>query len=87
LRRAVESEPGGSRTNGYRIGVIREYMDKDLLAVADAESIDIIDRAIADLRRLGATIVDPGAHSGKNGDRRHGYEKGRLRSRAREFAW
>jgi amidase len=50
------------RLDGYRIGVIREYMDKDLLAIADVESIDIVDRAIADLRGLGATIVDPGAH-------------------------
>jgi amidase len=48
--------------HGYRIGVIREYMDKDLFTVADSESIDIVDRAIRDLRRLGATIVDPGPH-------------------------
>lgn len=45
---------------GYRIGVIREYMDKDLFTVVDEESIDIIDKAIDDLRKLGATIVDPG---------------------------
>jgi Asp-tRNA(Asn)/Glu-tRNA(Gln) amidotransferase A subunit family amidase len=45
---------------GKRIGVIREYMNKDLFTVADAETIDIVDRAIADLKRLGATIVDPG---------------------------
>jgi Asp-tRNA(Asn)/Glu-tRNA(Gln) amidotransferase A subunit family amidase len=45
---------------GYRIGVIREYMNKALFTVADAETIDIVDRAIRDLRRLGATIVDPG---------------------------
>jgi amidase len=36
-------------------------MDKSLFTQADAESIDIVDRAIGDLRRLGATIVDPGA--------------------------
>ena len=47
---------------GYRIGVVREYMDKDLFTVADAETIDIVDRAIGELRRLGATIVDPGLH-------------------------
>ena len=46
---------------GYRIGVIREYMDKDLFTVQDFETIDIIDEAIEDLRDLGATIVDPGA--------------------------
>jgi amidase len=45
---------------GYRIGVVREYMNKSLFTVADAETIDIVDRAIRDLRRLGATIVDPG---------------------------
>jgi Asp-tRNA(Asn)/Glu-tRNA(Gln) amidotransferase A subunit family amidase len=52
----------GGRLDGYRIGVVREYMDKDLFTVADSETIDIVDRAIADLRKLGATIVDPGPH-------------------------
>jgi Asp-tRNA(Asn)/Glu-tRNA(Gln) amidotransferase A subunit family amidase len=46
---------------GIRIGVVREYMDKRLFTQADHESIDIVDRALADLRKLGATIVDPGA--------------------------
>jgi amidase len=45
---------------GVRIGVIREYMDKKLFTKSDGESIDIINRAIEDLRKLGATIVDPG---------------------------
>jgi Asp-tRNA(Asn)/Glu-tRNA(Gln) amidotransferase A subunit family amidase len=45
---------------GVRIGVVREFMNKNLFTVADAESIDIVDRAIDDLRKLGATIVDPG---------------------------
>src|SRR5579862_4109681 len=45
---------------GIRIGVVREYMDKRLFTKADEETIDIIDAAIGDLRRLGATIVDPG---------------------------
>ena len=48
------------RLNGLRIGVIREYMSKKLFSKADEESIDIVDRAIGDLRKLGATIVDPG---------------------------
>lgn len=48
------------RLDGVRIGVVREYMDKNLFTVADAETIDIIDRAIEDLEDLGATIVDPG---------------------------
>jgi amidase len=50
------------RLNGYRIGVIREYMDKSLFNAADTESIDLADRAIQKLRDLGATIVDPGPH-------------------------
>ena len=45
---------------GYRIGVIREYMDKTLFTVADSESIDIVDRAVDRLRELGATVIDPG---------------------------
>ena len=61
----LPSEPyrsfAGERTlNGIRIGVIREYMDKKLFTEADVESIDLADRAIADLRGLGATIIDPG---------------------------
>ena len=46
--------------NGLRIGVIREHMDKTAFNEADAETIDIAERAVGDLRRLGATIVDPG---------------------------
>lgn len=48
------------RLDGVRIGVVREYMDKSLFTVADAETIDIVDRAIEDLEAIGATIVDPG---------------------------
>src|ERR1700676_2495866 len=48
------------RLDGVRIGVIREYMAKKLFSKADEESIDIVERAITDLRKLGATIVDPG---------------------------
>src|SRR5205823_3813969 len=46
---------------GVRIGVLREYMDKRLFTQADHETIDIVDRAIGALRKLGADIVDPGA--------------------------
>ena len=46
--------------NGIRIGVIREHMDKKLLTESHVETIDIVERGISDLRRLGATIVDPG---------------------------
>ncbi|HKK52018.1 MAG TPA: amidase, partial [Myxococcota bacterium] len=45
---------------GYRIGVVREYMDRDLFSVQDFETIDLIEEAIEDLRDLGATMVDPG---------------------------
>jgi Asp-tRNA(Asn)/Glu-tRNA(Gln) amidotransferase A subunit family amidase len=48
------------RLDGRRIGVVREYMDKELFTVADAETIDIIDREINVLRRLGAKVIDPG---------------------------
>jgi amidase len=47
--------------NGMRIGVIREHMDKKVLNEADSAAIDLTERAVGDLRRLGATIVDPGA--------------------------
>jgi amidase len=48
------------RLDGVRIGVVREYMSRKLSTKADEQSIDLAERAIADLRRLGATIVDPG---------------------------
>jgi Asp-tRNA(Asn)/Glu-tRNA(Gln) amidotransferase A subunit family amidase len=49
------------RLDGVRIGVLREYMRPSLLTKADEESIALVDRAIADLRSLGAVVVDPGA--------------------------
>jgi Asp-tRNA(Asn)/Glu-tRNA(Gln) amidotransferase A subunit family amidase len=50
------------RLDGIRIGVVREFMDKDLFNEAAYQTIDIGDQAINDLRSLGATIVDPGPH-------------------------
>jgi amidase len=47
--------------SGLRIGVVREYMNKTLFTKADEETIDIVSRGVEDLRKLGATIVDPGA--------------------------
>jgi amidase len=63
----LDPQPHGGRSKGkplagYRIGVVREYMDKDLFPVYDWETIDLIDDAIEDLRKLGASIVDPGPH-------------------------
>jgi Asp-tRNA(Asn)/Glu-tRNA(Gln) amidotransferase A subunit family amidase len=45
---------------GLRIGVMREYMNKALFTAADEQSIDIVDAALSDLRKAGATLVDPG---------------------------
>jgi amidase len=62
-RKPVQPYPSfatARRLEGVRIGVIREYMAKKLFAKADEESIDIVEHAIEDLRKLGATIVDPG---------------------------
>jgi len=50
----------GQSLKGFRIGVIREYMDKALFTIADSESLDLVDRAVESLRLLGATLVDPG---------------------------
>jgi amidase len=48
------------RLEGTRIGVIREYMDRKAFNQADEESIQAAERALVDLQKLGATIVDPG---------------------------
>jgi amidase len=45
---------------GVTIGVVREYMNKKLFNEVDAETIDIVSRGVDDLKKLGATIVDPG---------------------------
>jgi amidase len=45
---------------GLRIGVVREYLNRTLLAQADAQSVDLIEMAIDVLKKLGATVVDPG---------------------------
>jgi Asp-tRNA(Asn)/Glu-tRNA(Gln) amidotransferase A subunit family amidase len=45
---------------GLRIGVVREYMDKKLFTKADEENIDIVSRAVEELKKLGATVIDPG---------------------------
>jgi Asp-tRNA(Asn)/Glu-tRNA(Gln) amidotransferase A subunit family amidase len=54
------------RLDGMRIGVLREFgMDKSMVSsVAHYEGIDLITKAVDDLRALGATIVDPGPGNG-----------------------
>jgi amidase len=51
---------GQARLDGLRIGVVREFMNKELFTQAAHQPIDIAERAIEDLKKLGATIVDPG---------------------------
>jgi Asp-tRNA(Asn)/Glu-tRNA(Gln) amidotransferase A subunit family amidase len=50
----------GARLDGVRIGVIREYMDKRLFTKRDEAVIDVVDKAVSELRATGATVVDPG---------------------------
>src|SRR5688572_4312902 len=58
---ASSQAPAGVRPlAGLRIGGVREDMNRKLLARADEESIDLVERAIAELSKLGATIVGPG---------------------------
>jgi len=59
--RSYASAAAAKRLDGLRIGVVREYLNKKLFSQADEQSIDLVERAIAELRKLGATIVDPGA--------------------------
>jgi Asp-tRNA(Asn)/Glu-tRNA(Gln) amidotransferase A subunit family amidase len=42
---------------GLRIGVVREYLNRKLLAKADDESVGLVERAIAALGQLGATVI------------------------------
>jgi Asp-tRNA(Asn)/Glu-tRNA(Gln) amidotransferase A subunit family amidase len=56
----AEKDVNNAPLKGMRIGVIREFMNKDLFKEASFQSIEIAERAIDDLRDLGATIIDPG---------------------------
>ncbi|MDR3415131.1 MAG: amidase [Nevskia sp.] len=59
-KQPYESFTHETRLDGLRIGVVREYMNKKLFTKADEQTIDIVGKAVDDLRGLGATIVDPG---------------------------
>lgn len=58
--RPYESFAHEKRLDGVRIGVVREYMNKSLFTKADEQTIDLVSAGVEDLRKLGATIVDPG---------------------------
>jgi len=55
-----ESFTHAKSLKGMRIGVIREYMDKGVYGKESYQNIDIVNKAIEDLKKLGAVIVEPG---------------------------
>jgi Asp-tRNA(Asn)/Glu-tRNA(Gln) amidotransferase A subunit family amidase len=59
-RTSYLSETTARSLAGLRIGVVREYLNRTLLTKADEESVELVERAIGVLRKLGATVVDPG---------------------------
>lgn len=52
------AKPGS--LSGLRIGVVREYMNKKLFTKADEQTIDLVSKGAEDLKKLGATVIDPG---------------------------
>jgi amidase len=57
--RPYESFTHDHSLKGVRIGVVREYMDRKVfVGPLYANNIDLAERAIEDLRKLGATIVE-----------------------------
>jgi len=60
--KAYESFTQEKSLKGVRIGVVREYMDKALFSKADEDTVNLVDAAIAELKKLGAEVVDPGEH-------------------------
>jgi len=59
-KQSYESFTHEKRLDGLRIGVVREYMNKKLFTKADEQTIDLVSKGADDLKKLGATIVDPG---------------------------
>jgi Asp-tRNA(Asn)/Glu-tRNA(Gln) amidotransferase A subunit family amidase len=58
--RPYSSYAAGKSLKGVRIGVVREYMNKKLFNQEDAQTIDLVSKAVLDVQKLGATVVDPG---------------------------
>jgi Asp-tRNA(Asn)/Glu-tRNA(Gln) amidotransferase A subunit family amidase len=58
--RPYETFAQGRSLKGVRLGVAREYMDRSAVTKASYGNIAMAERAIEDLRKLGATIVEPG---------------------------
>lgn len=56
-----ESFAHAGSLKGVRIGVVREYMDRGIATKAELQNIAMAEQAVEDLRKLGATIVDPGS--------------------------
>jgi Asp-tRNA(Asn)/Glu-tRNA(Gln) amidotransferase A subunit family amidase len=54
------SYTGAKRLDGIRIGVLREYTHRQLFTEEDTQALDLFEKALADLKALGATLVDPG---------------------------
>ncbi|HKY07404.1 MAG TPA: amidase [Candidatus Binatia bacterium] len=54
---AYRNHANNKSLKGKRLGIVREFMIE--ASLADRDSIRIANQAIADLKRLGATVVDP----------------------------
>ncbi len=51
---------GTKRLDGIRIGVMREYTHRKLFTEEDTQALDLFEKALGDLKALGATLIDPG---------------------------
>ena len=60
-RMPLQPTPASPRAGGSTAAPRRDPRYEQKLFQADEESIDIVERALGDLRTLGATVVDPGA--------------------------
>jgi amidase len=59
---------GEKRLEGVRIGVVRELMAQPDLKDASRQTNELVDKALEDLRKLGAEIVDPGPNGSLLGE-------------------